>query len=82
MMEPKTPLERAIHTAGGQSALAAKINRAQGHVYYWLRHAKNGVPAAVAIEIEEALGGEITRHDLRPDIFGPSPSPSKQGETA
>lgn len=77
MMKAKTPLERAVKAAGGQTALAARINRAQGHVYYWLRHAKNGVPPSVAIEIEAALNGEITRHDLRPDIFGPAPSPEK-----
>ncbi len=65
-----TPLERAIDIAGGQSALAAKIGRAQAHIHYWLKHSKAGVPPQAAIEIEEALNKEVTRHELRPDIFG------------
>lgn len=74
MMNAQTPLQKAIEEAGSQSALAEKINRAQGHVYYWLHHAKNGVPPDAAIEIEKALGGAVTRHDLRPDIFGAAPA--------
>ncbi|MGB3389482.1 MAG: YdaS family helix-turn-helix protein [Pseudaminobacter sp.] len=79
-MEKQSALQRAVKLAGGQSALAAKIRRAQGHVYYWLHHAKAGVPADAAIDIEVALSGAITRHDLRPDLFGPTPS--KQEERA
>lgn len=74
----KTPLERAIELAGGQSALASKINRQQGHVHYWLRHAKAGVPPSAAIDIENALDGKISRHDLRPDIFGVAPTSPKE----
>lgn len=73
----QSPLERAIHLAGGQSALAAKINRQQGHIHYWLRHAKAGVPPMAAIEIENALEGAVSRHDLRPDIFGPASTPER-----
>jgi len=71
-MKTEAPLARAIRLAGGQSALAARIGRAQGHIHYWLNHAKNGVPPHAAIEIEEALDGAVTRQDLRPDIFAPS----------
>lgn len=77
----QSPLERAIEIAGGQSALAAKIKRQQGHVHYWLRHAKAGVPPSAAIDIENALDGQISRHDLRPDIFGPSKA-TPEGEAA
>lgn len=72
-MSTKSPLQRAVDIAGGQSALGSMINRAQGHVYYWLYRAKNGCPPNVAIEIEAALDGQITRYDLRPDIFGRKP---------
>lgn len=72
-MERQKPLEKAIDLAGGQSALAGKINRAQGHIYYWLHKSKNGCPPDVAIEIEIALSGAITRYELRPDIFGRAP---------
>jgi len=48
----------------------AVIGRAQAHIHYWLKHSKAGVPPQAAIEIEEALNKEVTRHELRPDIFG------------
>lgn len=73
-METQTPLERAIEIAGGQSALAVKIGRAQGHIHYWLKLSKAGVPPQAAIDIENALSRAVTRHELRPDIFGPAPS--------
>lgn len=76
-----SPLERAIELAGGQSALAAKIGRKQGHIHYWLRRAKAGVPPSAAIDIENALNGKISRYELCPDIFGPAPHPEK-GEAA
>lgn len=70
-MNSTKALERAIKIAGGQSALARKIGRAQGHVFYWLKHAKDGVPPQAAIDIENALQGAVSRHEIRPDIFGP-----------
>lgn len=73
-MSSTEALERAIEIAGGQSALARKIGRAQGHVHYWLRGAKYGVPPHAAIDIENALNGAVSRHDIRPDIFGPKRS--------
>lgn len=65
----QTPLQRAVEIAGGQSALAAKLNVKQGHVWYWLNRAKQ-VPAEQVIPIEEATGGQVTRQELRPDLFG------------
>ncbi|MCR9092352.1 MAG: helix-turn-helix domain-containing protein [Proteobacteria bacterium] len=35
------------------------------------------VPGEHCRAIEEALGGRITRHDLRPDVFGPAPNGSE-----
>lgn len=71
MSNQPTPLQRAIEAANGQSALARMIGRQQGHIHYWLKHSKEGVPPQAAIDIETALGGAVTRHELRPDIFGP-----------
>ena len=34
----------------------------------------------LALRIESATGGAVSRHDLRPDIFGPAPT--QQGEAA
>jgi TorA maturation chaperone TorD len=59
-------LERAIASAGGQSALARMIGKTQGHVWHWLKVAKR-VPAEVVIAIEGATG--VPRYELRPDVY-------------
>jgi DNA-binding transcriptional regulator YdaS (Cro superfamily) len=79
-MLKQTPLQKAVEIAGGQAPLARKIkalvegsNVLQQHVWHWLQCGK--VPPQYAKAIETATGGEVTRHDLRPDIFD-QPSPS------
>ncbi len=72
-MTTQTALARAIKAAEGQSALARLIGRSQAHIHYWLKLSKEGVPAQAAIDIETALKGKVTRHELRPDIFGEKP---------
>lgn len=67
-------LERAIAKAGGLTALAAAIKTTPQVVVNWR---KRGVPAERVLDIEAATGGQVTRHDLRPDIFGPAPKPSR-----
>lgn len=64
-------LERAIEIAGGQSALAEKIGKKQAHVAMWLKRRK--VPAEVCADIEGATSGEVTREELRPDVFRDPP---------
>ena len=61
-------LERAIEIVGGQSALARICDVKQGHVWAWLN--KTGrCPAKHVLCVEEATSGEITRHQLRPEIY-------------
>lgn len=70
-------LKRAIKLGGPtQEAFAAKIGKRQSYVSMLLYRVKAGrlVPADICPKIEEATGGAITRHDLRPDIFGPGPA--------
>jgi len=70
-------LERAIALAGGQSRLARRLGVSQATVWYWLH--KNGrAPAEHANAISEASGGEVSKSDLRPDLW---PGP-KAGEAA
>ncbi|PPU41854.1 YdaS family helix-turn-helix protein [Xanthomonas arboricola] len=78
-----TPLERAVEAAGGQSALARLLStdlRAvkQGHVWAWINRG-HAVPAEFVMKIEAATG--VSRHDLRPDVFGPHPA-NPAGEVA
>jgi DNA-binding transcriptional regulator YdaS (Cro superfamily) len=67
------PLSRAIAAVGGQSELARRIGKTQGHISSWLRR-EGKVPAECALAVEGACEGAVTRYDLRPDIFGPPPS--------
>lgn len=66
----KRALEKACEKAGGQAPLAALIGTTQSQIWYWLNRAKDGVSAEFVIPIEEKTG--ISRHELRPDIFGAS----------
>jgi DNA-binding transcriptional regulator YdaS (Cro superfamily) len=65
-------LERAVKIAGGQTALAEKIGKTQPQIAMWLK--RRTVDPAACIPIETAVGGEVTRYDLRPDVFGPPPT--------
>ncbi len=65
----KDALKRAIEAAGSQKRLACVIGTSQSQVWYWLERAKKGVPGEFAIAIERVTG--VSRHDLRPDLFGP-----------
>tara|TARA_R100001369_G_scaffold19249_1_gene35104 strand:- start:546 stop:797 length:252 start_codon:yes stop_codon:yes gene_type:complete len=60
----------AIAFAGGPSALARYI-RAEGHtittqaISQW-----QGVPSNRVIMVEQAAKGLVSRHEMRPDVFG------------
>lgn len=67
-------LNRAIELAGGPASLARKLSErdpARGltlqAICQWDR-----VPAARVLDVEAVTG--VSRHSLRPDIYGPAPS--------
>ena len=72
----KQALQEAIEVLGSQSALAAACNDPvvkQGHVYYWLRASKDGLPPRYCLAVARATaakGREIPAARLRPDVFG------------
>lgn len=71
-------LERAIQAGGPTQELFAKaIGKNQSYVSM-LKHRvmEKGrpIPADICPAIEAATAGEITRYDLRPDVFGPAPA--------
>lgn len=74
------PLQTAIRVLKTQEALAAHIQCSQSMISYWLSKAKNGVPAEYCIAIERATNSAVTRHDLRPDIYGPAATVPTQQE--
>lgn len=63
-------LQRACEAAGGQKALADRINTSQSQIWYWLKRSKKGVPGEFVLPIEQATG--VPRHELRPDIYPPA----------
>jgi Uma2 family endonuclease len=58
-------LQRAVEIAGGQTALAQRIGKTQGHISKWLE--RDFIPPDVVLSIESATG--ISRHELRPDLY-------------
>jgi DNA-binding transcriptional regulator YdaS (Cro superfamily) len=63
-------LNRAIIIVGNQTKLASLIEKTPGHTTVWVNRDKR-VPADMAKPIEEVTG--VSRHLLRPDIFGEQP---------
>jgi hypothetical protein len=52
---------------GRRSALAAQLNLYPSSISQWRR-----VPAERVLEVEKITG--VSRHKLRPDIYGPEPN--------
>lgn len=72
-------LEEAIAACdGNQSELARRIDKTQGHISIWLRRGRCAADSVLAIERET----KVSRHRLRPDIFGPVPANDTPREAA
>lgn len=66
--EPTEGLLKAIKLAGGKKKhLAEALGVTPMTVTQWC---SRGVPAEQARKIEEHFGGEVTRAEIRPDLFG------------
>jgi Uncharacterized protein conserved in bacteria, prophage-related len=59
-------LEDAVAAVGSASELARKLGIKPAAVLQWKR-----VPAERCLEVERLTG--ISRHDLRPDVYGSAP---------
>lgn len=71
-----TIVKKAAKSSGGVVALARELGIKHTALYSWTR-----VPAERVLDIERITG--VSRHDLRPDIFGPAASrPSKLEKSA
>lgn len=61
---------RAIEAVGGsQVVLAQKMGVSQQGISFLLTRAK-GCSAEVAVKIDAATNGVVSKADLRPDLFG------------
>ena len=62
-----SPLDKAIEAAGSVNNLAAAAGVKPQAISQW----RKGVPPLRVLDVERVTG--ISRHELRPDIFGPAP---------
>lgn len=69
MAKHKALVETAISIVGTQQKLAELIGLSQQGVSYLLNEA-DVVSAEVAIKIDRATGGKVSKEKLRPDLFG------------
>lgn len=63
-----SPFGRAVAFAGSECALAAMVGVSVHAI--WRARKINKPSAKMAVAIERITGGQITKEDLRPDIFG------------
>lgn len=61
-------LKRAIKEIGNATRLAGQLGISLQAVSQWKQ-----APPQHVLAIERATGGKVSRYELRPDIFGPSP---------
>ena len=61
-------VSQAVQLLGSQQKLASAVGRSQNAVF----HAKSTgrVTAEMALAIDRATGGAVSRHQLRPDVYG------------
>jgi DNA-binding transcriptional regulator YdaS (Cro superfamily) len=67
-------LTKAIDAVGGVTRLASLLGVKQNVVSNWKLRRK--VPPERCVDVELVSG--VSRHDLRPDIFGPAPEPQQE----
>jgi DNA-binding transcriptional regulator YdaS (Cro superfamily) len=77
----KHHLRRAIALLGSQDRLAGAMGCSQSKIS-WLLVTREEIALEDALAIERATGGAVSKHDLRPDVFGPPPAPSAPREPA
>lgn len=71
--ESLTPIQRACDIVGGQSALARMLIKPNGQALtpqaVGAMVKNNRVDPRWVLTIEEATGGQVTRRELRPDLY-------------
>lgn len=68
----RAALQAAIDKAGGYMPLAAQLGISYQAVQDWTERGR--APAERVLQLERVTG--VSRHRLRPDVFGPSPKKS------
>lgn len=66
-------IKAIIEIAGGPTAVAGLFGIRSQAVSQWKR-----VPVERCLAIEAATHARVTRHDMRPDVFGKAPTKSRK----
>jgi len=75
----ETGIEKAVRLAGNQTALANLVGVTPQAIQKWVAQGKPSPEGCKQIEI--CLNGQVTRHELDPDLFGPLPIESTRTPT-
>lgn len=67
----ETGISKAIRIAGSQTALGNLLGITPQAIQKW--EAKGAVPAERCREVEALFGGQVTRYELNPIVFGDPP---------
>lgn len=68
MPKKERPVEKVVRLAGGQAELARRCNTSQPRIWQCV-HRNQRVPADLVIPFERAVAGQVTRNELRPDLY-------------
>jgi DNA-binding transcriptional regulator YdaS (Cro superfamily) len=68
---PHAAFERALVEVGGAAEMARRLKRAPSAIQKWARLGR--IPAERVLEIERATSGQVTRYELRPDLYPKEP---------
>lgn len=63
-----TSIERAVQIVGSQSEVARQVGVKPQSVQQWVSSGR--VPPHWCLTLERITNKQITRYDLRPDVFG------------
>ena len=72
----ESPTAKAIRLAGGVAAVSRALGVSQPFASQMSRGVRS-LPARHVLPLERACLGAVTRHELRPDVFGPAPEGAK-----
>lgn len=68
MVTLRDKIENAIGHYGSQAKLAEAMGCSQQQIAYLLK--ASSITAEMSLKIDAATNGKVSKHDLRPDIFG------------
>lgn len=68
-----THVDRAVALLGSQAKLAQAAGCSQQYISWLLSDTSRRISAEMAIAFDKATDGAVSKHQLRPDIFGPMP---------